>query len=95
VLDLRGRTTLAEAGAIIASARAFVGIDSGPMWIAASLQVPTVGLYGTGYVPAYQAISPANPRAVYLQAEGSPGSISAARVADALAMLADKDGAAR
>ena len=76
VLDLRGRTTLAQAAAILASARAFVGIDSGPMWMAGSLQVPTVGLYGTSYIPAYQSLLPANPRAVYIQAEGVLDTIS-------------------
>jgi hypothetical protein len=41
------------------------------MWLAGSLQVPVVGLYGTRYIPAYGAIQPENPRAVYLQAEGT------------------------
>src|SRR5439155_12672466 len=70
-LDLRGQTTLAQAAAIIASCRCYVGIDSGLIWIAGSLQVPTVGLYGTAYIPAYDRIQPVNPRAIYLQAEGS------------------------
>jgi len=46
-LDYRGRTTLAEAAAIIRACRCYIGIDSGLMWIAGSLQVPVVGLYGT------------------------------------------------
>ena len=70
-LDMRGRTTLAQAAGIIREARCYVGIDSGLMWIAGSLQVPTVGLYGTSYIPAYRAIQPQNPRAIYLQAEGT------------------------
>lgn len=69
-LDLRGRASLLEAAACIAASRCFVGIDSGLMWIAGSLQVPTVGLYGTDFIPAYDALYPANPRAVYLQVEG-------------------------
>jgi hypothetical protein len=75
-VDLRGSTTLAEAAAIVASARCYVGIDSGLMWIAGSLQVPVVGLYGTSYVPAYEKIQPLNPNAVYLQVEGTLSSIS-------------------
>ena len=75
-LDLRGRTTLAEAAKIIEAARCYVGIDSGLMWIAGSLQTPTVGLYGTSYIPAYRAIQPDNARAVYLQAEGALDRIS-------------------
>jgi heptosyltransferase-3 len=70
VLDARGKTTLAQAAAVIAACRAYVGIDSGLMWIAGSLQVPVVGLYGTSYIPAYEAIQPYNPNARYLQAEG-------------------------
>ena len=75
-LDLRGRTTLAEAAAVIRDARRYVGIDSGLMWIAGSLQSRVVGLYGTSYIPAYAAIQPVNPRATYLQAEGGLESIS-------------------
>jgi predicted SAM-dependent methyltransferase len=70
-LDYRGKTTLAQAAAIIAACACYVGIDSGLMWIAASLQVPCVGLYGTGYIPAYGAIRPKNPKAHYLQVEGT------------------------
>lgn len=76
VLDLRGRTTLAQAAAIVAAARCYVGIDSGLMWIAGSLQVPAVGLYGTSYIPAYDRIQPVNPNAVYLQAEGGLAGIA-------------------
>ena len=76
VLDLRGQTTLAQAAAIIASCRCYVGIDSGLIWIAGSLQVPVVGLYGTAYIPAYDKIQPVNSRAIYLQAEGSPALIT-------------------
>jgi hypothetical protein len=79
-IDMRGLTTLTEAAAIIASARCYVGIDSGLMWVAGSLQVPTVGLYGTSYIRAYGAIHPRNPRAVYLQAEGAVDQISSEAV---------------
>jgi ADP-heptose:LPS heptosyltransferase len=81
VLDLRGRTSLFEAAAIIRDCGVYVGIDSGLMWIAGSLQVPVVGLYGTSYIPAYRAIQPLNPRAVYLQTEGGLESIQAEDVA--------------
>jgi ADP-heptose:LPS heptosyltransferase len=83
-LDLRGKTTLAEAAALIARARCYVGIDSGLIWIAGSLQVPTVGLYGTRYIPAYRAIFPCNPRAIYLQAEGPLDYIDPDAVYDAV-----------
>jgi hypothetical protein len=54
------------------------------MWIAGSLQVPVVGLYGTVYIPAYQAIYPENPQAVYLQAAGSLEEVSCEAVWQAL-----------
>jgi ADP-heptose:LPS heptosyltransferase len=82
-LDYRGRTTLAQAAAILAESTCYVGIDSGLMWIAGSLQAPTVGLYGTSYIPAYEKVQPVNPNAQYLQAEGSVSEISARAVLEA------------
>jgi ADP-heptose:LPS heptosyltransferase len=84
VIDLRGKTTLVEAAAIIAQCRCYVGIDSGLMWIAGSLGVPAVGLYGTSYIAAYKAIQPVNPKAVYLQAEGALDRISVDEVWNAV-----------
>ena len=46
------------------------------MWIAGSRQVPTVGLYGTSYIPAYANIQPVNPQAVYVQVDGQLNDIS-------------------
>jgi ADP-heptose:LPS heptosyltransferase len=83
-IDMRGRTTLVEAAAIIRAARCYVGIDSGLMWIAASLQVPTIGLYGTSYLPAFGAIQPKNPNAVYFQSESNVDEIPPERVVEAL-----------
>lgn len=84
MLDLRGKTTLAQAAAIIRESRCYVGIDSGLMWVAGSLQVPVVGLYGTSYIPAYGAIQPVNPNATYLQVEGPPADIPAEQVLEAM-----------
>src|SRR5262249_3866653 len=53
---------------------------SGLIWIAGSLQVPTVGLYGTDYIPAYTSIQPVNPNAVYLQAEGPVSQVTVEEV---------------
>ncbi len=72
-VDLRGRTTLAEAAAAIRASHCFVGIDSGLMWIAGALQSRTVGLYGTEYLPKPEAVQPVNPNAIYLN---SPGAVS-------------------
>jgi heptosyltransferase-3 len=43
---LAGSLTLKELGALIASARLFVGVDSAPMHIAAAVGTPTVALFG-------------------------------------------------
>lgn len=84
VVDLRGRTTLAQAAAILRDCRCFVGIDSGLMWMAGSLQVPTVGLFGTEYVGRPEAVQPINPRAIYLKAQGSLQEILPRSVCEAL-----------
>lgn len=79
-VDLRGRTTLTEAAAVIAASQCYIGIDSGLMWIAGSLQVRTIGLYGTSYIPRPEAVQPLNPNATYLNTEGTLEGISAADV---------------
>ncbi len=45
-LDLRGKTTLKEAAAILASAACFVGLESGLMHLAAATQTRSVIIYG-------------------------------------------------
>lgn len=83
-IDLRGKTTLAEAAAIISKAKCYVGVDSGLMWIAGSLIAPTVGLYGTEYCPGPEAFMPVNPNAVYLKVDGPLAMIGAERVREAV-----------
>lgn len=46
VIDLTGQLDLKALGALIGGARAFVGVDSVPMHIAAALGTPTVALFG-------------------------------------------------
>ena len=45
-LNLAGKLTIKELGALIARARLFVGVDSMPMHVAAALGTPTVALFG-------------------------------------------------
>ena len=45
-IDLTGQLTMSELGALTAQARAFAGVDSAPMHIAAAMQVPVVALFG-------------------------------------------------
>jgi len=46
VVDLTGTLTLPELAALTASARAFAGVDSAPMHIAAAMGTPTLALFG-------------------------------------------------
>ena len=46
VTDLTGQLTLEELAALTARARAFVGVDSAPMHIAAAVGTPAVALFG-------------------------------------------------
>jgi heptosyltransferase-3 len=46
IIDLVGELTLAELAALTARARAFVGVDSAPMHIAAAVGTPTLALFG-------------------------------------------------
>jgi heptosyltransferase-3 len=45
-VSLAGRLSLRELGAVIASARLFVGVDSAPMHVSAAVGTPTVALFG-------------------------------------------------
>jgi heptosyltransferase-3 len=46
VTDLGGQLSLTELAALTREARAFVGVDSAPMHIAAAVQTPVVALFG-------------------------------------------------
>jgi len=46
VVDLTGQLTLPELAALTAGARAFAGVDSAPMHIAAAMRTPTLALFG-------------------------------------------------
>jgi len=46
IVDLAGTLTLLELAALTARARAFVGVDSAPMHIAAAMQTPVLVLFG-------------------------------------------------
>lgn len=45
-VDLTGQLTLSDLGALTARARAFAGVDSAPMHIAAAVGTPTLALFG-------------------------------------------------
>jgi len=45
-VSLAGRLTFRELGALVASARLYVGVDSAPMHLAAAVGTPTVAIFG-------------------------------------------------
>lgn len=46
IVNLAGELSLKELAALTAQAKAFVGVDSAPMHIAAAMQTPTIALFG-------------------------------------------------
>ncbi len=46
VIELAGKTTFPELGALIAHAALFIGVDSAPMHIAAAVKTPIICLFG-------------------------------------------------
>ena len=69
IVDLSGTLSLSELAALTARARAFVGVDSAPMHIAAAMGTPTLALFGPSgehewgpwMVPQRVAVSRAHP----------------------------------
>ncbi|HEX7054641.1 MAG TPA: putative lipopolysaccharide heptosyltransferase III [Burkholderiales bacterium] len=49
VINLAGKLSIKELGALIGRARLFLGVDSMPMHLAAAMGVPTVALFGPSY----------------------------------------------
>jgi ADP-heptose:LPS heptosyltransferase len=66
-LDLAGKTTLLQAGALLQQASLFVGNDSGPGHLAAAAGIPSLTLFGPGDPPRYR---PWNPQGHWLQSPG-------------------------
>lgn len=58
-LNLAGRTTIRQMGALFRHCRLFIGNDSGPMHVAIAAGVPVVGLLGPG---EYERFRPWGPR---------------------------------
>ncbi|NYF80843.1 glycosyltransferase family 9 protein [Granulicella arctica] len=51
VLNLCGKLTPRESGAVFARSRVFLGHDSGPMHLAAAMQTPCVGIFSARNIP--------------------------------------------
>jgi ADP-heptose:LPS heptosyltransferase len=66
-LDLAGKTTLLQAGALLQQARLFVGNDSGLGHLAAAAGIPSLSLFGPGDPSRYR---PWNPQGQWLQSPG-------------------------
>lgn len=83
-LDLAGKTTLLQSGALLQHARLFVGNDSGLGHLAAAAGIPTLTLFGPGDPLRYQ---PWNPLGRWLQ---SPSSRMADLFPDTVARCANE-----
>jgi len=66
-LNLAGKTTLLQAGALLQHARLFVGNDSGLGHLAAAAGIPSLTLFGPGDPSRYR---PWNPQGHWLQCPG-------------------------
>ena len=66
VRDLAGKINLRELTAVLKKAKLFVGIDSGVMHMASSLDIPTVGIFGPTD-PFY--VAPQNARSMVVRKE--------------------------
>jgi heptosyltransferase-2 len=62
VLNLVGRTSIAETAALLAQCDLFVGNDSGPMHIAAAVGTPVVAMFGPSNIGAWGPYSPEGER---------------------------------
>lgn len=69
IVDMIGATTIMDLAALLRSAQAFLGNDSGPMHLAAALGVPTLGIFGSS---SAAWTGPRGPRARALVAAGFP-----------------------
>jgi ADP-heptose:LPS heptosyltransferase len=83
-LDLCGRTTLAQIGALARRAEATVGNDTGPTHMAAAAGCPTLALFGADSDPALAA--PRGPAAAWLR-QVPLDSMTVPQVLEALAGL--------
>lgn len=98
VIDLTGKTNLRELTAVIAGARAVLCHDSGPMHIAAALNVPTVAIFGPTdpkrcgpYSPVARVVGTAiECRGCYLRECGHHSCMRQLSVTDVAGTLADR-----
>lgn len=60
LIDLTGRTSLAQAAGVLSRARLYVGVDSGLLHLAWGLGVPTISLFGPGIRQKWQPAGPAH-----------------------------------
>lgn len=93
-IDLSGALTLKELAALAQGAVAFLGLDSAPMHIAASVGTPVVALFGAGveswspWGAGHRVIhKPVVPRAGHSREERVAGNMAAITRSDVLAVL--------
>jgi ADP-heptose:LPS heptosyltransferase len=85
------KTSILELATIIKNAKLFIGIDSMPIWIAGSFDIPIIGLYGSlQYGIPTKYIYPENNKSEYLQVIGHPDNINVEQIIEAIKRLGVK-----
>ena len=73
VMDLTGNISIYQLGALIKRCRLYISNDTGPMHIAAALQVPLVAIFGPGDITRFNPINISNKvKVFYKKAECAP-----------------------
>ncbi|MDD5643870.1 MAG: glycosyltransferase family 9 protein, partial [bacterium] len=65
IVDLGGKTTLSQLGAVLRHSVLFLGTDSGPAHIAAALKVPSIVLFSGSNLPSRWAPRGGNVKVIY------------------------------
>jgi len=82
------KTTILELATIIKNSKLFIGIDSMPIWIASSFDIPIIGLYGSlQYGVSTKYIYPKTKKIIPLQVIGHPNKIKTSEIINAIKKL--------
>lgn len=85
------KTTIMELATIIKNAKLFIGIDSMPLWMAGSFDIPVIGLYGSlQYNIVTRYIYPKTKKFIALQVRGHPNKIKSSEIINTMTKLGVK-----
>jgi len=81
------KTTIVKLATIIKNSKLFIGIDSLPIWIASSFDIPVIGIYGSLLYNSPITYFPKNKKSIYLETNGHPNNIGSREVIEAIKKL--------